>query len=343
MTASQRNPPARTGPRLVTVCIPTYNRPAYLREAIDSVLRQTYVDFDLRIYDNGLHQDAAGMLADFGDERIRYVRNRRNIGAAANWIRALTEADGRYCATLSDDDRWEPTLLERLVSPLERDPTIDVAFGDHHVIDHAGARMPDVADDFSRRYGRASLRPGVHRPFIALAVDWQSIPLSAAVIRHDRLMASGALDVRSGMVIDYYLFARLSLGLGGAYYVPERLASVRIHPGSASSAGASQMWRHMQWACLDVHNRVSNVANPAPIRRKWAAAIVNENLALFREGHRRELPRAMARAVRSMPPSARLQVGALAVRHGAVAALRRVLARRAVPVGSPERSPETNS
>lgn len=326
MMASSGEVRGRTGSPLVTVCIPTYNRPAYLREAIESVLRQTYVDFELRIYDNGSSPDTAGLIAAFGDDRIQYLRNHRNIGAAANWIRALTEADSRYCATLSDDDRWEPTLLESLLRPLERDSTIDVAFSDHHVIDQAGRLMPEMTDDFSSGYGRASLRPGLHRPFVALAVDRQSIPLSTALIRHDRLMASGALSVRSGTIIDYYLFARLSLALGGAYYVPERLASIRVHRGSASSTGASQIWRDMQWACRDIHGRVSRPADSAPIRRKWAAAVVNEAVALNREGHHRELAGAVARAVMAVPPRARLQVGVMAARDGASRVLRKVFA-----------------
>lgn len=327
MMASSGEVRGRTGSPLITVCIPTFNRPAYLREAIESVLRQTYVDFELRIYDNGSSPDTAGLVAAIGDNRIRYFQNHRNIGVPANFVRALSEARGRYCALLCDDDRWEPTLLESLVSPLERDPTIDVAFSDHHVIDEVGRLMPELADDFSRGYGRASLRQGLHRPFVALALDRQSIPLSAALIRHDRLMASGAVSIRSGTVIDYYLFARLSLALGGAFYVPERLASIRIHRGSGSSKGASQIWRDMQWSCRDIHGRVSSLADSAPIRRKWAAAIVNEAVALNREGHRRELAGALARAVMAVPPRARLQVGTMAAQDGASRVLRKVFAR----------------
>jgi hypothetical protein len=202
------------------------------------------------------------------------------------------------------------------------------------VIDHAGRLMPEAADDFSRRFGRASLRAGLHRPFVALALDRQSIPISAALIRHDRLMASGALDVHSGLIIDYYLFARLSLSLGGAYYIPKRLAGIRVHRDSTSSSGASQIWRDMQWACRDVHGRVSSRADQTPIRRKWAAAIVNEAVSLNREGHHRELPRAMVRAVVSVPPPARLQVAALALRDAGSRLARRACARAPADRGS---------
>lgn len=327
MMASSGEVRGRTGSPLVTVCIPTYDRPAYLREAVESVLAQTCVNFELRIYDNGSSSATAGLVAAMGDQRIRYFQNHRNIGGPANFVRALSEASGRYCALLCDDDRWEPTLLESLLSPLERDPTIDVAFSDHTVIDDAGRLVPELADDFSRGYERVSLRPGLHRPFISLAVDRQSIPLSAAVIRYDRLMASGALCVRSGTIIDYHLFARLSLALGGAYYVPERLASIRVHRGSVSSTGTSQIWRDMQWACRDIHDHVSRVTDSVSVRRKWAAAVVNEAVALDREGHRRELAGAVARAVMAVPPRARLQVGVMAAQDGAARVLRKVFVR----------------
>ena len=106
----------------VTVCIPTFNRAGYLREAIQSVLNQTFTDFELLVSDNASSDNSAEVVASFTDPRVRYHRHVENIGMGANF-RACTElAQTEWIAFLSDDDLFQPDHLERAFGALSTYP-----------------------------------------------------------------------------------------------------------------------------------------------------------------------------------------------------------------------------
>lgn len=303
---------------LVSVCIPTFNRRGYLTEAVESVLDQTFTDFELVIADNASTDDTAEAVLSFGDPRIRYFRNDRNIGAPANWMTAVCKAVGRYCAIIGDDDRWAPTLLERLVPPLEENPDVDVAFSDHWLIDASGCVLAEASDECSRTYGRASLQPGCHKPFLDLALHAQALLTTCALIRRERILGLGALDPQAGgVVLDYYLFARIALAGRGAFYVPGRLASYRVHPRSGSARHQMQVWRDMQRVCGYLMQHVPAGQHASKIRRRWARALASEGVALLRERDRAGAIRALGRSARMAPFTARPWLGlAAAVTFG---------------------------
>jgi len=111
----------------VTVIIPTFNRARYLAEAIQSVLGQTFPDYELIVVDDGSTDGTATVLAGFGDPRLRVLRQEnRGISAAMN--AGLQAARGKYIARLDSDDVWFPDLLEREVSILDSHPDIGVVY-----------------------------------------------------------------------------------------------------------------------------------------------------------------------------------------------------------------------
>jgi glycosyltransferase involved in cell wall biosynthesis len=110
----------------VTVVIPTYQRAAYLREAISSVLAQSYPDFVLRIFDDASQDDTAAMVAGFSDPRIHYFRHPTRVGLNRNWQAAMYAAETELVAPLADDDRYTPDHLARAVATLDASP--DVAY-----------------------------------------------------------------------------------------------------------------------------------------------------------------------------------------------------------------------
>lgn len=101
---------------LVSVIMPTYNCGRFIREAIDSVLAQTYQSWELLIVDDGSTDDTQAIVGSCTDERIRYMRNERNTGGALTRNRALREAKGRYIAFLDADDVWLPEKLEKQIA-----------------------------------------------------------------------------------------------------------------------------------------------------------------------------------------------------------------------------------
>lgn len=107
---------------LVTVIVPTYNRAEYLREAITSVLSQSYEHFELLILDNCSGDHTPDIIKSFSDPRIRYVRHLCNIGGAANWTYGVKLAQGKYLSILGDDDKYQEDFLLRRVQMLSQYP-----------------------------------------------------------------------------------------------------------------------------------------------------------------------------------------------------------------------------
>ena len=89
---------------LVSIIMPAYNCSRFIREAIDSVLAQTYTAWELLIVDDCSTDDTAAIIASYQDERIHYFRNEQNSGAALSRNKALREAKGKYIAFLDADD-----------------------------------------------------------------------------------------------------------------------------------------------------------------------------------------------------------------------------------------------
>lgn len=109
-------------PRL-TVVVPTYNRPDYLAECLESIAAQTYRDFDLVVLDNASTEDYAPVLKRFEGLGLTYIRNAENIGAIRNIEKARSIGSGaQYHAVFHDDDLMHPRMLEWQVEVLDGHP-----------------------------------------------------------------------------------------------------------------------------------------------------------------------------------------------------------------------------
>src|SRR5262245_59872905 len=127
----------------VSVIIPTFNRSRWLPEAVDSVLRQIFADFELVVVDDGSTDDTADVIAAMTDRRIRYLRRpHRGISSALN--AGIREARGRFVARLDSDDLWTPDLLATLVPILEQEPAVAAAYGKGQAIDRDGRVLASV-------------------------------------------------------------------------------------------------------------------------------------------------------------------------------------------------------
>jgi glycosyltransferase involved in cell wall biosynthesis len=119
---------------IVSVLIPTYNRGHILGQALQSVLNQTYQDFEILVVDDGSSDDTVDVLKSFPDERIRYFRHPQNRGCSAAYNTGISLAEGTFVATLDSDDSWMPNYLERQVGFLTRHPEIGAAFSDLEIV-----------------------------------------------------------------------------------------------------------------------------------------------------------------------------------------------------------------
>ena len=230
----------------VSVIIPAYNAAATLKVAIDSVLRQSYRDFELIIVNDGSTDETAELLHSYAGRII--VVERANGGAAAARNSALAIARGNYIAFLDADDIWRSELLARLVPVLDSDPGCVMAYADLEIIDSNGNSLHTslIADTSAHA---PTLDEMLHRV-------WPIMP-SAVVMRKSVLEAIGGFcsEFKSCTYEDLYCWMR-AREHGHFVYVPERLAAWRfsLYPRRLKLGGASSAHNREVFARL-VHER----------------------------------------------------------------------------------------
>lgn len=104
---------------LVSIIMPSYNTERYIADSINSVLAQTYENWELIIVDDCSTDDTEQILGSYTDPRIRFLQNEKNSGAAVSRNYGLREAKGRWIAFLDSDDTWHPEKLEKQVRFME--------------------------------------------------------------------------------------------------------------------------------------------------------------------------------------------------------------------------------
>ena len=163
---------------VVSVAVPVYNGERFLEESVESILAQTYQDFELILCDNASTDRTEEICRRFmeRDGRVRYHRQARNVGASRNWNKAFALSRGRFFKWHADDDLLDPHYLERLVSILESDPGCVMAHPRTVLIDASGSprscyldEIASDSDDPAERL-RVWLRPsdGLCNPLFGL-------------------------------------------------------------------------------------------------------------------------------------------------------------------------------
>ena len=111
----------------VSVLIPTYNSAPFLDDAIESVLNQTFTDFELLIVDNCSTDNSAEVISKYlSDNRVKYYVNEKNLGSNGNFNKCFSLAKGDYIKCLCSDDKLHPELLEKFVSVMEKHSNVSL-------------------------------------------------------------------------------------------------------------------------------------------------------------------------------------------------------------------------
>ncbi|MDT0675833.1 glycosyltransferase family 2 protein [Autumnicola musiva] len=143
----------------ISVCIPTYNRPDLLEEAIDSCMEQTYLPDEILIGDDSKDDRTSSLVDTYrnqSDVKIKYLRNRPSLGQAANVNRLFASAGGEKVVLLHDDDLLMKTALEKMVECFQSDNTIHAVYGKQYIIDEDGAIDEKHSIDLNAYYFRTS-------------------------------------------------------------------------------------------------------------------------------------------------------------------------------------------
>lgn len=124
---------------LVSVIMPSWNTGRFIAESINSVIAQTYENWELIIVDDCSTDDTDEIVASFADDRIKYFKNEKNSGAALTRNRAMREAQGEWIAFLDSDDLWTADKLEKMIAFMREN---DYSFAYHEYIKIDEASKP---------------------------------------------------------------------------------------------------------------------------------------------------------------------------------------------------------
>ncbi len=277
-----------TPPPLVSILVPTYKRAALLREALRGALAQTYADIEVVVLDDASPDDTPQVVAEFAhDPRLRSVRHAVNQGIVGNWKAGIDTARGAFFCLLHDDDLFDPHFVERLLPPLLADETLALSFCDHWIMDAQGGRLPEDTEEAARTYGRAALPPGRVADFARAALADVSIPIGATLFRRSLIGPDAVQPDAKGAVDDWLLYQYARTG-GGAYYVPERLMSYRVHAGGMSVSMDQHVLEGRVFCCRRILADPAMASAHDVLRRKLTQTLRDYGFGLLAEGRRRE-------------------------------------------------------
>jgi glycosyltransferase involved in cell wall biosynthesis len=208
----------------VSVIIPTYNRAALLPRAIDSVLRQTFPDFELIVVDDGSTDGSADVARSYTDSRVRVIQLRANSGVARALNEGIVATRSEFVALLGDDDEWLPELLDRLIARLRNDKPLSFV--------HSAATWmlsPGLDDTGNLIVEPAALPEG--ELLDNLLAGTAQICASSCLIRRNVLLALGGFDEALRRGEDTDLWLRMSVAGHRFAVVREPLAIVHYDHG----------------------------------------------------------------------------------------------------------------
>lgn len=230
---------------IISIGLPVYNGQRYLEETLNSIVSQTFRNFELVISDNASTDGTAEICQRFaaGDPRIRYLQNEVNLGAAKNYNRVFELSRGKYFKWNGHDDPLPPDFLERCVDALERDDTVILVWGRVRAIDGDGLPVglgPLIASRLKSRPGLATHDP--RDRFFACVAAPAGHPVGPifGVIRSDVLRQTPLL----GAYISHDLPLLAELALHGRFLqLPEVAHYRRFHAEQGSAAHRTRRTR----------------------------------------------------------------------------------------------------
>lgn len=205
----------------VSVVIPTHNRRDLIQETIQSVLDQTFEDFEILVVDNGSTDDTRQVVCGICDSRIHYIYQGNTGRPAGPRNTGIRNARGKYIAFLDSDDLWLPHKLALQVEVLDRQQDIGLVFGQLQGFGDGiveGNPWPRISE---AKFGKI---------FKSLFLSWNFIPCLTVVTRREVLERIGGFDEEPALkaVEDFDLWLRIAR-VCNIQFVPEVLSKYRFH------------------------------------------------------------------------------------------------------------------
>jgi glycosyltransferase involved in cell wall biosynthesis len=224
---------------LVSVIIPTYNHAQFLQAAIQSVIGQTFTDWEVVVVNNYSEDNTIEVVASFDDPRIRLVNFRNNGIIAASRNYGIDLAKGRYIAFLDSDDVWYPDKLRFCVEAIS---------GQADAVCHGEIWVKEGAAPHEVYYG-----PRERLSYLSLLYDGNCLSTSAMVVRKSAINKVGGFSENPTFVTaeDYELWLRLAKAGCVFTLIKKILGEYRIHGGNQSKVALRNYYAEV--AVIEAH------------------------------------------------------------------------------------------
>jgi glycosyltransferase involved in cell wall biosynthesis len=223
----------------VSIIIPTYNRARYLKEAIQSILNQTFDDFEIIVTDNASTDDTELIVYSFNEKRIKYFKNKENLGVVKNHNLALSKCTGEYIQIFSDDDLMDLNNLKLKVSILDKYQNVGLVHSNVRTINSNGEIIENKhwARNYYKNWRLSHLQNRLFNGLFYAQIlyeNWNIISMPSVMIRTSVLKNIGDFDIETKYFCDWDLWIRMAL-VSDVYYLSKVLISYRKHDNNTIS------------------------------------------------------------------------------------------------------------
>ncbi|HEY4080082.1 MAG TPA: glycosyltransferase family 2 protein [Burkholderiaceae bacterium] len=288
-TSQQAQPALQANQPLVSIVIPTHDRPDYLTLALDSAQTQTYQNLQIVISDNSGNDLAREAIADrlAADPRIVFT-TQTGGGFMENWFNALSHATGDYVNFLMDDDLFAPTKVERMVNYFTQYPSVRLVTSFRQLIDADGKPMAALPGT-QRLFENDTVLAGTSMSEFILKAGMNLIgePTTAMYRRQDVGAGLGRFcDKQYSVLIDLSTWMEVMHG-HHCVYIAEPLSFFRIHGGQDQRKTGTALRANLEWLqlLLDGHESGRFFADKVAFREVLAGKLqaLMPHLASHRE------------------------------------------------------------
>ena len=254
-------PPSDSAPGpLVSVIMNGFNSARYLAEALESLLAQTYSNWELVFWDNRSEDNSEDIVRSFADPRIHFHRADKRMPLAEGRNRAVERAGGKWIAFLDCDDLWLPQKLAMQIERLRLDGGSDVGLVYGRTLSFSARGVE--GETTYRYYGRALPEGNIAK---ALLLEGNLVPMVSAMVLRKAYAAVGAIPAHLTFAEDYWLFVAIATTYR-TLCVQEVCCRYRVHAGSATHR--NKLASHVE--SLEVLLRWRACLEPRELKRRVA-------------------------------------------------------------------------
>ena len=210
----------------ISVIVTSYNYSNFIEQTINSILAQTYTDFELIIVDDCSTDNSVEIIKNFKDDRIKLIENEQNLGLAKSIAKALKIATGKWIAFCESDDFLEKDCLEKRIQIAEKYPNLGVIFNDIEPFSTTN-KIPETIKQNSENLKKIKFPTNVFDKIVFYNIVQT---FSAAMIKRTDI-AKLNLTPPDDRFFDWWLFIQLASDTD-FYYMSEKLTYWRLHENS---------------------------------------------------------------------------------------------------------------